>query len=272
MVTNEYRRYYHKVEEAWKAKMEASKDYTKAKKDQASLEIVEEKRANFNRLTADYKSLADQSRQNTWDQFCEACDPSDLTVASKFWTLAKQLKSKATGGAVGPQQIIGMNGEPLRTDAEKGEAFQARFVSQLQINSELKVSKAWDVINARVQNMEEGTQETPVSLGELERCLGKIRKDSTPGPDGVKYSDVWKLDMDDKCAILELINKTMTDGKIPADWRDCNLAVLPKPNKDHTKLKCYRVITTTCGSNSAKNLRQAELLRISNCEFVYPQK
>jgi hypothetical protein len=44
MVTNEYRRYYQKVDEARKAKMEASKDYTKSMKDQASLEIVEEKR------------------------------------------------------------------------------------------------------------------------------------------------------------------------------------------------------------------------------------
>jgi hypothetical protein len=217
--------------------------------------------------------VADQSRQNTWDQFCEACDPSDLTVASKFWTLAKQLKSKATGGVVVPQQIRCMNGEPLRTDAEKGEAFQARFVSQLQINSELKVSKASHVINTRVENMEEGTREPPVSLAELERCLSKIRKDSTPGPDGVRYSDIWKLDIDDKCAILELINKAITDGKIPADWRDCNLVVLPKPNKDHTKLKGYRVITmSNVWIKLSKNLRQAELLRISSCEFVYPHK
>jgi hypothetical protein len=56
------------IETIWNAKMAASKDYTKAKKDRASLDVIEEKRAVFYQQTAEFKSVSDKARQNTWDQ------------------------------------------------------------------------------------------------------------------------------------------------------------------------------------------------------------
>jgi hypothetical protein len=76
------------VEVIWNAKMAASKDYTKTNKDKASLDVIEEKHAVFYQQTAEFKSVSDNPRII---QFYEECDPSDLTVASKFWKLAKQL-------------------------------------------------------------------------------------------------------------------------------------------------------------------------------------
>ena len=231
------------TELAWNEKMKASKAYTKAKKHNADRQAIENLRQEFNAAVANYKREADQARQSLWDSFCEDCDPGDLNVASRFWDLAKRLKSSATGGASGPQQITGDNGEALRTDEEKGQAFRARFLSQLQQNSEAKVCVAWEEVNERLAaNPEQGT-EPPVTLQEVETILANIRKDTSPGPDGVKYSDLKKLDRAGKEELASLINGSMQVGEIPDDWRDCSMAVLPKPGKNHTILKGYRMIT-----------------------------
>lgn len=61
--------------------------------------------------------------------------------------------------------------------------------------------------------------------------LGEIKLDSAPGHDGVKYSD------------LKTLNDSMLTGEEPAGRRDCSMAILPKPPKDHKKRKGYRIIT-----------------------------
>jgi hypothetical protein len=52
-------------------------------------------------------------------------------------------------------------------------------------------------------NVKEESTEPPVDLDEIEQVLRKIRKDSTPGPDGVKYSDIKRLDIQGKDEIAE---------------------------------------------------------------------
>jgi hypothetical protein len=65
--------------------------------------------------------------------------------------------------------------------------------------------------NAYVSNVSEESTEPSVDLDEIEQVIRKIRKDSTPGPDGVKCSDIKRLDIQGKA--------------------------------DHTRLKGYRIIT-----------------------------
>jgi hypothetical protein len=104
-----------------------------------------------------------------------------------------------------------------------------------------KVNEAW--VEAGARSYSNTTAEPPVTFEEIKRALGKITKDSTPGPDGVRYSDLKSLDDEGKAKLSSLINTSLMNGEVPTDWRDCNLAILPKPGKDHTKLKGYRVIT-----------------------------
>jgi hypothetical protein len=149
-------------------------------KDKASLDVIEEKRAVFYKQTAEFKSVSDYARPNAWEQLCEECDPSDLTVASTFWKLSQQLKSKAACETEGPQQITDINREPLRMDAEKGEAFKARFISQMQANPEQIAEEARREVETRIHGKDENTPEPPVDVTDLDGILSKIRKDSSP--------------------------------------------------------------------------------------------
>ncbi|KAI8516617.1 hypothetical protein Bbelb_051980 [Branchiostoma belcheri] len=233
----------NEVEEAWNAKMTASKCYSSAKRDKEQPDVIAQKRLDFNTATANYKAKADQARQRTWDTFCLECDPSDPSIISRFGDLAKQLQMKASSCSSGPQQILDIGGKQLRTDKEKGEAFKARFLTQLQADSVHKVENALAEVNTRIQQSRDDLHEPPVTPTEIKRILQKIRKDTTPGPDGVMYSDLKKFDANSMVKLTHLIDESMRLGKIPNDWRDCNMAILPKPNKDHSVLKGYRIIT-----------------------------
>jgi hypothetical protein len=81
-----------------------------------------------------------------------------------------------------------------------------------------------------------------VEFGELDRGLKLIRKDTAPGPDGVRYTDIKAME-GDMVKVVEHIDTSMGEGTLPDTWSDCLMAVLPKPAKNHTALKGYRIIT-----------------------------
>ena len=51
------------------------------------------------------------------------------------------------------------------------------------------------------------------------------------------------LDDDSINQLTALVNDSMYNGTISNDWLDSHLAALPKPEKDHTKIASYRIIT-----------------------------
>jgi hypothetical protein len=90
--------------------------------------------------------------------------------------------------------------------------------SQLQGDSVRKVCEAREEVDTRIRcNDEAESAETPVDLDEIQKVLRKIRKNSTPGPDGVKYSDIKCLDIQGKTEIAEKVNDAITKGEIPTD-------------------------------------------------------
>jgi hypothetical protein len=74
------------------------------------------------------------------------------------------------------------------------DTFKARYLFQLQGDSVRKVCEVWEEVDTRI------------------KCL----------------------DIQGKAEIAVQVNDAIMKGEIPTDWRDCNMAVLPKPNKDHT--------------------------------------
>jgi len=249
------------VEDAWEGKLKAGKDYIKAKKEGQNQVFIEQKRDTFKQATNEYQSAAEEARQEAWTNFCENSDPADTKVISKFWKLAKSMRKATDDSSSGPHQITGLRGEKLVTDEEKGRAFMERFRGQLQMDGKESVEDAWDEINGRMLNSSQG-KEPEVTTKEFNTILKQTKKDSSPGPDGVGYSEVLNMTEHEKSEIAGMIEATRTSGKIPEDWSNCAMAVLPKPLKNHAVLKGYRIITMAniwiklCEKIVAKRLTQ----------------
>ena len=68
-------------------------------------------------------------------------------------------------------------------------------------------------------------------------------KNSAPGPDGVKYEDLKTLSSQDMQSLTNTLNNSLAEQNIPEDWLDSHLAPVPKPGKDKTSIKGYRIVT-----------------------------
>ena len=71
----------------------------------------------------------------------------------------------------------------------------------------------------------------------------KNASDSAPGPDCVKYSHLESLDDDEISNLAAVLNDSIEKGEISDDWLDSHLSAVPKPGKDLSSIKGYRVIT-----------------------------
>lgn len=115
------------------------------------------------------------------------------------------------------------------------KAFLHRYRSQLQENAEAN----------SIERTRYGTTSLKSHMLNCLNVIKSITKDTTSGLDKVVYSDLKTMAENKEMLndLLEAINSTLNEGSIPFDWQDCNLSVLPKPDKDHRVLKGYRVIT-----------------------------
>ena len=154
-------------------------------------------------------------------------------------TLAKHLKNIHSQNGPSAQEIIGNNGNCLRTDKEKGGAFPQRYKSQLQENAEEQLRTKWDEINSKIPKNTIWDYEPKVTDAELRNVIKSITKDTTSGPNKVVHPDLKILAESKEMFndLLKVVNATLKEGTISFDWRDCNLSVLPKPNKGHRILK-----------------------------------
>ena len=231
------------VEETWNEKLSRSREYSAAKSQKLPQQEIKQRRSAFNEAAENFQETSRKNKQHLWDSFCCECDPWDMAATSKFWTLAKEMKRCSTGDGPSPQLIKGLAGEPLRTDREKGEAFLARYQSQLQPDGPAIVKQAKAEVDQRLLQETGMPADPPVTLEELESTLQAIPKDSAPGPDGVRYSDLKAMSIEEKIKLLSIINSSLQEGHLDDDLRDCRMVVLPKPMKDHCQLKGYRIIT-----------------------------
>ena len=64
-----------------------------------------------------------------------------------------------------------------------------------------------------------------------------------PGPDGVRYKSMKDLDQQEMQYLTNMLNDSLAKHSIPEEWLDSHLAPVPKPEKDHTSIKGYRIVT-----------------------------
>ena len=81
-----------------------------------------------------------------------------------------------------------------------------------------------------------------IEAEELSRVIANA-SESAPGPDGVKYSTLKTLNDQDLHCITDQLNKSLAEQKIPKEWLESHLAPVPKPDKDRTGIKGYRIVT-----------------------------
>ena len=129
------------------------------------------------------------------------------------------------------------SGAVLKASKEKGSALLQRFVQQSKLDERKAV---WKGLNRTLT--EAGSNDDLITELEFTEALSGPSKDTAPGPNKVKYSDIKNLSADNKSELFQLYEESFVTGQVPQDWSHSHLKPIPKPGKDHSKLNDYCIL------------------------------
>ena len=220
----------HEVEELWKVKRKACK---LSQRNKDNMEIKEAAK----QASRDFETAANMEKERIYEDF--SVTVSEDRTLHKFWQL-----HKAMNRAKKPREVPDFQREDgvwVRTPEEKGSALLDRFLQQTDQNNE-------EERQALVNGLQEYYSEelmlphSPI-LTSVVRNIIATAGESAPGPDGVRYSHMKTLQEGELATLTAMLNDSVANHCIPEDWLDSHLAPVPKPDKDHTSIKGYRIVT-----------------------------
>ena len=137
--------------------------------------------------------------------------------------------------------LIDASGAVLKTSKEKGSALLQHFVQQSNQNNLDERKAVWKGLDRTLT--EAGSNDDLITELEFTEALSGLSKDTAPGPDKVKYSDIKNLSVDNKSELFRLFEESFATGQVSEDWLHSCLKPIPKLGKDHSKLNGYCIFT-----------------------------
>ena len=83
-----------------------------------------------------------------------------------------------------------------------------------------------------------------IKVDDYEEILNKTRR-SSPGPDKISYNILKRLPKCLKAYICLLITSSINNSYVPTTWKESQVKMLPKPNKNKKDAENYRPISLT---------------------------
>ena len=154
-------------------------------------------------------------------------------------TLSTETQHSLTYGI--STDLLDASGSVLKTSKEKGSALLQRFVQQSSQNNLDERKAVWEGLDRTLT--EAGSNDDMITELGFTKALSGLSKDTAPGPDRVKYSDIKNLSVHNKSELFRLYEESFATGQVPEDWSHSYLKPIPKPGKDHSKLNGFRFLT-----------------------------
>ena len=108
-----------------------------------------------------------------------------------------------------------------------------------------------------------GSNDDLITELKFTEALSGLSKDTAPGPDRVKYSDIKNLSVGNKSELFRLYEESFATGQVPEDWSHSYLKPVLKPGKDDDKVNGYCILTmqrkadgTDSGQEACSELRK----------------
>ena len=83
-----------------------------------------------------------------------------------------------------------------------------------------------------------------IKVDDYEEMFNKTKR-SSPGPDKISYNILKRLPKSLKAYIYVLITSSINNSYVPATWKESQVKMLPKPNKNKKDAENYRPISLT---------------------------
>ena len=105
------------------------------------------------------------------------------------------------------------NGAVLKTSEEKSSASLQRFIRQSDQNKLNEGKAVWKVLDRTLT--EASSNDDLITELEFTEALSGLSKDTAPGPDRVRFSDIKNPSEDDKSELFTPYDESFTTRQVP---------------------------------------------------------
>ena len=220
------------IEELWRTKKKACK---LAQRYRENLQLKEEAR----QASSEFEEAANKAKELKYEEFSQSVS-QDRTLY-KFWRFYGAMNNSKKANDV--PDFRNEEDVWMRTPEEKGKAFLERYLKQTDQKNEQARRDLMSRMETYFEDQNAFMFPHKQISSEVVKNLISQADESSPGPDGIKYSDLGTFDEEELEALTQLLNDSLADHAIPEDWLDSHLSPVPKPEKDPTSIKGYRIVT-----------------------------
>ncbi|XP_055883525.1 uncharacterized protein LOC129925948 [Biomphalaria glabrata] len=193
-------------------------------------------RREYNRLCRATSELARCVRSDHWNA---ACAGMDLRDTSKAWRLLRNLEAKDTARTAAP---LLSPGGPVSTVTKMAGLLNRHFAKISKPEKKSAMSKALNKERKRLEREpdepeSQATCNAPFCRAELDRAIAKCKNRKALGPDKVTPEMVKHLGGIARDKLLEFMNRTWAESRLPGAWKSAVIVPVLKKGKDATRVR-----------------------------------
>ena len=209
---------------------------------QKGYDFLKKKELNF--LSREIKNRIIEHKQKKWHSFCDSLN--DFSVSdSKLWSKIQSIDRNTTQDRTCPKLLI--NDSLIHDESQVSEAFASNLEEVFTDNHDPQYNSEWlskvnETANSCFINQAD-TIPYEVSIFELKELIKKIRGKGAPGPDGISNKIIKILPDRFLFYIKILFDASINLSHIPTAWKNANVVMIPKPQKNKQDINSYRPIS-----------------------------
>ena len=219
---------------------------SKIKNKKMTTEELRKTKSEYNFLKKLITEEINALENSKWKEFMKKIGKNPTSCAP-FWRKINLHKSRQNS----IKTLIYEN-KIFHSSAEKADLF-ADIMSATFNNNKSNDEEETETITKRLKERiekykkEKKTEEIvdKITINELDKALSDLNNKTSSGLDGICNLVLKKLPQNLKLVLLKLFNKTISESKIPNEWKLSEITMIPKKNIDLENPKSYRPISMT---------------------------
>ncbi|XP_070385444.1 uncharacterized protein [Dermacentor albipictus] len=161
-----------------------------------------------------------------WDEVGARVDGS--MTSGKTWNLLKHLLNKGQTRSSQTKAADKIAKRELKNNNE--QEFMARLSERCMPLSSSHENEA-ETPGPPYTGTENPDLDEPFTVEEITTVLQNLNGTSAPSPDGISNKALRNLDEDSVRFLAERINQVWASGRVPPQWKNATMVLIPKPNK-----------------------------------------
>ena len=207
-------------------------------------------------LTQEIRNENKAMKDKEWSEFTQKLGNNPPST-KPFWKRISTIRGKKSNSSI---PTLNVDKQLYESDEQKANLFSSILSKTFSMDNDSKFNNAFKIKVEKVVKefklmKNHNKNKYLFDLNDLNMVIKKLNIKSACGEDKIHNLMLKNSTQDFRKIILNLINASVTQSKIPQKWKNSLISMIPKKNNNSRNPKDYRPISlTSCMAKLAERL------------------